>query len=172
VTLRRSLLSSPLGALVAVTDARDALRALDFADCEPRLWRLLRRQQAVEERDCAEGPAPAKLRDALAGYFDGDLRGLAALETDARGPAFQRRVWRMLREVPPGATTSYGALARALGAPNAARAVGAANGANPIALVVPCHRVVGASGALTGYAGGLARKRWLLDHENRWSDSR
>ncbi len=84
-----------------------------------------------------------------------------------QGSPFQRRVWQALLEIPYGATTTYGELALRLGKPGAARAVGLANGRNPFAIVVPCHRVVGARGALTGYGGGLERKRWLLDHERR-----
>jgi len=85
-----------------------------------------------------------------------------------RGAPFEKRVWQALQEIPPGETTSYGAIATALRSPNASRAVGAANGANPVAIIVPCHRVIGASGSLTGYGGGLDRKTWLIDHERRW----
>ena len=85
-----------------------------------------------------------------------------------RGAVFEQRVWTALRAIPPGATTSYGAIAKALGSAGASRAVGMANGANPIAIIVPCHRVIGASGSLTGYGGGLERKTWLIDHERRW----
>jgi len=85
------------------------------------------------------------------------------------GATFETRVWKALTRIPPGATTSYGAIARALGSAGASRAVGAANGANPIAIIVPCHRVVGSSGSLVGYGGGLDRKTWLLAHERRWS---
>jgi len=84
------------------------------------------------------------------------------------GAEFELRVWEALRAIPPGATTSYGAIAKALGSAGASRAVGAANGANPIAIIVPCHRVIGSTGSLTGYGGGLDRKTWLIDHERRW----
>lgn len=104
------------------------------------------------------------LREQLAAYFAGELR-VFDVPLAAGGTAFQQRVWAALRQVPYGTTCSYGELARAIGAPTAARAVGAANGRNPIGIVVPCHRVIGSSGTLTGYAGGLARKRALLDHE-------
>ena len=86
--------------------------------------------------------------------------------------AFEVRVWEALRQIPAGQTTSYGAIAKALGSPGASRAVGAANGANPIAIIVPCHRVIGSSGSLTGYGGGLDRKTWLIDHERRWRTDR
>ena len=91
------------------------------------------------------------------------------LRLDIRGTAFEQRVWAALRTIAPGETTSYGAIAKALGSAEASRAVGAANGANPIAIIVPCHRVVGSSGSLVGYGGGLDRKTWLLAHERRWS---
>jgi O-6-methylguanine DNA methyltransferase len=87
---------------------------------------------------------------------------------DMRGNSFERQVWRALLEIQPGRTTTYGAIAKQLGSEGASRAVGAANGANPIAIIVPCHRVIGHSGSLTGYGGGLDRKSWLLDHERRW----
>jgi methylated-DNA-[protein]-cysteine S-methyltransferase len=104
---------------------------------------------------------------ALDAYFDGDLLALDSLELAPRGTNFQKRVWEELRKIPAGTTTTYGHIARAIGSPHAARAVGAANGANPIAIVVPCHRVVGADGTLTGYAFGIDKKRWLLEHEQR-----
>jgi methylated-DNA-[protein]-cysteine S-methyltransferase len=107
--------------------------------------------------------ARARLRD----YFDGDVAALDALALDMQGTAFELRVWRALREIPYGTTESYGALAKRIGRPTAARAVGAANGRNPIMIAVPCHRVIGASGELTGYAGGIPRKRFLLAHEAR-----
>jgi methylated-DNA-[protein]-cysteine S-methyltransferase len=104
-------------------------------------------------------------RAALDGYFAGRRSDFLDLELDAPGTPFQRLVWDALRRIPFGTTLSYGELARRIGREGAARAVGAANGSNPLAIVVPCHRVVGANGALTGYAHGVERKRWLLDHE-------
>lgn len=94
------------------------------------------------------------------------------LELLPEGPEFDKTVWQALLEIPFGTTTSYGAIARRIGHPNAARAVGAANGANPIALIVPCHRVIGSDGTLTGYGGGLPLKRALLEHEARVSGTR
>ena len=101
----------------------------------------------------------------MAAYFDGDLRGLDGLTVKTGGTAFQRAVWAALRAIPAGETRSYGQLAAAVGAPKAVRAAGLANGQNPVAVIVPCHRVIGANGTLTGYAGGLERKQWLLAHE-------
>jgi methylated-DNA-[protein]-cysteine S-methyltransferase len=120
----------------------------------------------------AAGPAARchaeRARSALVAYFAGTRRDLGDLPLDlARGTPFQQRVWRALRRVPCGATLSYGELARRLGSPGAARAVGTANARNPLAIVVPCHRIVGADGRLGGYAHGLERKRWLLAHEAR-----
>jgi len=99
---------------------------------------------------------------------DGTAAPLDDLPLDMRGAPFEKRVWTALRAIPPGHTTSYGAIAEALGSTGASRAVGAANGANPISIIVPCHRVIGSTGSLTGYGGGLDRKTWLLDHERRW----
>jgi methylated-DNA-[protein]-cysteine S-methyltransferase len=104
-------------------------------------------------------------RDVLTRYFDGDLRSLDEIEVELHGTEFQQRVWTALRSVPAGTTASNSELARRVGAPAAVRAVGAANGSNPVAVVLPCHRIIGSNGSLTGYGGGLHRKRWLLNHE-------
>ncbi|MBU1538324.1 MAG: methylated-DNA--[protein]-cysteine S-methyltransferase [Alphaproteobacteria bacterium] len=112
-----------------------------------------------------EGRAPDRVRRAVEGWFGGDLTALDGLTVKTGGTAFQRTVWAALRDIPAGETRSYGQLAAAIGSPRAVRAAGLANGQNPIAVIVPCHRVIGANGTLTGYAGGLERKRWLLDHE-------
>jgi methylated-DNA-[protein]-cysteine S-methyltransferase len=116
--------------------------------------------------------APAVVTDALAAYFDGALRALDTVSTITGGTDFQRAVWAALRDIPPGETESYGRLAARIGHPAASRAVGAANGANPVAIIVPCHRVIGASGSLTGFGGGLPRKAWLLEHERRHAGGR
>jgi methylated-DNA-[protein]-cysteine S-methyltransferase len=107
----------------------------------------------------------ARACSAFASYFAGSASALEALPLDPHGSAFQRRVWSALRDIPLGATASYGEIAVRIGSPGAARAVGDANRRNPIAIAIPCHRVIGGDGRLVGYAGGLARKRWLLDHE-------
>jgi len=154
---------SPIGTILLATDEAGILRALDFEEYEPRMRRLL--QLHYGEVTLTAGKAPAALRRALDAYFAGDLSAFDALAVATGGTAFQRKVWALLRGIKPGTTLSYGALAAQLGQPGASRAVGLANGANPIGIVVPCHRVIGSGGRLTGYAGGLARKRWLLDHE-------
>lgn len=158
-------LASPMGSLLLVTDTDGILRALEFADCEARMRRLL--GQHYGDYVLRDGAAPAPFTQALEAYFDGRIDALEGLEVATGGTPFQRRVWTALRAIPAGRTISYGKLAATLGVASASRAVGSANGANPIAIVVPCHRVIGANGTLTGYAGGLSRKRWLLDHEGR-----
>jgi methylated-DNA-[protein]-cysteine S-methyltransferase len=167
--LRLERLVSPIGSLLLVTDGEGVLRALEFADCEARLHRLLR--EHYDDYTLRKGAAPISLTRALEAYFDGRIGVLAGVEVATGGTSFQRRVWRALRGIPAGRTMSYGQLAASLGDARASRAVGSANGANPIAIVVPCHRVIGANSALSGYAGGLPRKQWLLDHETRFSSS-
>jgi methylated-DNA-[protein]-cysteine S-methyltransferase len=156
-------LPTPIGVALLVTDADGALRALDWEDYEPRLRQLLRLQYGATV--LRAGRAPHDIRSALSRYFKGELGSLAAIKWRVAGTAFQRKVWTALTTIPAGTTLSYGALAAQLGMPKAVRAVGHANGSNPISVVVPCHRMIGADGSLTGYGGGLERKRWLLQHE-------
>lgn len=158
---------SPVGELLTLTDADGRLRALDFEGYDERLLTLLRRQNARRRFDITDGRAPRAVRDAVNAYFAGDLGALSGLAVHTGGTEFQRRVWSALRRIPAGSTTTYGRLAAALGNGNACRAVGLANGSNPICLVVPCHRVIGSDGSLTGFGGGIERKRWLLEHEHR-----
>jgi O-6-methylguanine DNA methyltransferase len=165
VRLTLSTYTAPVGLILLVTDAEDRLRALDFADYEERMRRLLLRHYG--EVALRDGGAPAAIVAALDAYFAGDLNALDAVPVATGGTDFQKQVWAALRTIPAGETSGYGALAARLGKPGAARAVGLANRLNPIGIVVPCHRVIGASGALTGYAGGLDRKQWLLAHEAR-----
>lgn len=167
--LRLDALASPLGRLLIVCDEDGRVRALDFEDYEARMQALLRRHYGAFALDA--GAAPLALKAALDAYFAGHLNALDGVETITGGTEFQRQVWRGLREIPPGATESYGALAVRLGRAGASRAVGLANGGNPVAIIVPCHRVIGANGALTGYAGGMTRKTWLLDHERRFAQA-
>jgi methylated-DNA-[protein]-cysteine S-methyltransferase len=157
-------LKTPIGMALLVTDERGLLRALDWSDHEDRLYRLLRLYYGTGTT-LETGKAPGDLRTALDGYFAGDLKQLDGIACAAAGTEFQRSVWSALRKIPAGKTMSYGALAARLGKPAAMRAVGAANGANPLSVVVPCHRLVGANGSLIKYGGGLERKRWLLAHE-------
>lgn len=154
---------TPAGEALLMWDADLRLRAFDWVGYEPRMRRLLERQYGATEPRAAV--VPRHLMTAVRAYFDGELTSLDALACETGGTPFQRAVWAALREIPAGMTLSYGALARRIGRPAAVRAVGLANGANPIGLVVPCHRVIGADGSLTGYGGGIERKRWLLRHE-------
>lgn len=165
--LLRETLASPVGEVILLTDADGRLRALDFDTHVARMERLLDRHYGRGGWSVSHAAAPTAARAAVARYFDGDLAAVDGLETATGGTAFQREVWTALRQVRAAAPESYGALAARIGRPAAVRAVGLANGANPVAIVVPCHRVIGANGALTGYGGGVGRKRWLLDHETR-----
>ena len=158
-------IDTPTGRILVVTDDDDRLRALDWEDHAKRLDQLLQRQyrgDTIRLRAASRASAASR---ALRAYFDGDTGCLASLPVATNGTGFQRMVWDALRQIPPGQTVSYGALAAQIGRPTAMRAVGLANGANPVSIVVPCHRVIGADGALTGFGGGLERKRWLLAHE-------
>jgi methylated-DNA-[protein]-cysteine S-methyltransferase len=155
--------TSPLGEILLVSDGTN-LCGLDFADYEARLMQSLQKRYPAGQLIAAIDPQgfSSKIR----AYFDHDYQHLADIPVQAGGTAFQRQVWQELRTISVGTTISYGELAHKLGKPTAARAVGMANSRNPIAIVVPCHRVIGASSQLTGYAGGLERKRWLLHHES------
>jgi methylated-DNA-[protein]-cysteine S-methyltransferase len=161
--LRLDRLATPIGEALIVTDEAGRLRAFDWADRERGMVRLLRLHYGSMVPE--PGAAPKDVKRLLRRYFDGDLGCLGAIAWRTAGTAFQRAVWAALPRIAPGKTLSYGALAAKLGCPRAVRAIGLANGSNPISVVVPCHRVIGADGALTGYGGGLARKRWLLEHE-------
>ncbi|MFN2377315.1 MAG: methylated-DNA--[protein]-cysteine S-methyltransferase [Candidatus Binatia bacterium] len=154
---------SPVGRLTLAA-AESRLVAL----CFDGLWekRIRDFEQRFENCRFVRRSDAAGAKSRLARYFDGDLEALVDLEVESHGTPFQQAVWRQLRLIPAGQTRTYGEIAAAIGAPTAVRAVGAANGANPIGIVVPCHRVIGSNGKLTGFAGGLASKRWLLDHES------
>ncbi len=156
---------TPLGELVVATDRDGCLRIVDWTDHDDRTRAWLDRQYGAGRVKLVPTRDPHGRTSALLAYFAGDIAAIDALPAGADGTAFQRTVWRALRDIPAGQTISYGELARRIGKPAAVRAVGLANGANPIGVVVPCHRVIGANGTLTGYGGGLHRKRWLLAHE-------
>jgi methylated-DNA-[protein]-cysteine S-methyltransferase len=164
--LELSECESPIGLIRAVVGA-DGLCDLDFTDrWEIKRQRLERRFGSIDLVKVADASGVVSR---LRAYFDGHLEALDPFPVDPGGTPFQRKVWSALRAIPVGTTTSYGALAAKVGVAGGARPVGTANGRNPIAIVVPCHRVIGADGSLTGYAGGLARKRWLLAHEGALS---
>jgi methylated-DNA-[protein]-cysteine S-methyltransferase len=162
-SLRLDRMATPIGEALIVTDETGSLRAFDWADRESGMARLLRLHYGSLVPE--SGAAPGGVKRLLQRYFEGDVACLGAIEWRTGGTPFQRGVWTGLTTIAPGETLSYGALAAKLGCPAAVRAVGTANGSNPISVVVPCHRVIGADGTLTGYGGGLERKRWLLNHE-------
>ncbi len=155
-------IQSEIGTIVIVSDGK-ALCALDFADYEPRMLKLLQKRYATvslrPQRD------PSGISSRIQAYLAGEWHSLDQIPVNPGGTAFQQQVWRSLRSIPPGSVWSYGELAATISRPTASRAVGMANSLNPVAIVLPCHRVVGANARLTGYAGGLARKQWLLQHE-------
>lgn len=160
--LNLSYLDSPLGQLLVVTEG-PYLCALEFADHEPRLQKIL--QTRYGKFSLVPGQDRLGICDRIESYFSGHFSNLDPIAVNPGGTPFQQQVWSALRNIPVGTTLTYGQLASQLGNPKASRAVGLANGRNPIAIVLPCHRVVGANAQLTGYAGGLERKQWLLQHE-------
>lgn len=157
---------TPLGQMLIVTDEQGLLRALDWHDHEARMHELMRRQYPAGQPQLRDTAHRSIATQAMQAYFDGDIAVIHQLEVATGGTDFQRQIWTALRGIPDGETVSYGELARRIGNPAAVRAVGLANGANPISIVLPCHRVIGSNRSLTGYGGGLPRKQWLLQHEN------
>jgi methylated-DNA-[protein]-cysteine S-methyltransferase len=157
-----SELPTPVGPITIVSDGE----AITVVTMRPATHVIARGGEWTED-----DARVAAAREQLAAYFAGELRQFSLLLAPG-GTAFQKQVWAALRQIPYGETTSYGALAAALGHPGSARAVGAANRTNPIGIIVPCHRVIGADGTLTGYAGGIERKRFLLEHEAAFAGSR
>ena len=160
-------LATPIGELVVIYDEQGRLRATDWINYAERMHRLLARHYGEDDFTLTPAQNPSRLASAIAAYFDGDVQAIDSLPVATKGTPFQKNVWQALRSIPAGQTISYGELALRLGRPAAVRAVGLANGANPIGVVVPCHRVIGANGSLTGYGGGLERKRWLINHERQ-----
>lgn len=163
--LRIDQFDTPIGEMSIVVDREGNLRAADWTDHESRMRHLLRLHYGENGFGLETAGNPNGVTDALQAYFAGDLGAIDGLPVQTAGTSFQREVWSALRQITCGTTVSYGRLAEQIGRPTAVRAVGLANGANPVGIVVPCHRVIGADGSLTGYGGGIERKRWLLDHE-------
>ena len=153
---------SPIGNILLVSGG-GSIRALEFSGFEERLNRLLAAHWG--SAPALRPVAPTDFRRRVSDYFAGDLHAVDLLPVMTAGTAFQESVWRALRQIRPGHTWTYGQLAAHIGKPPAVRAVGHANSLNPVGIVVPCHRVIGANSSLTGYAGGIERKRWLLQHE-------
>lgn len=158
-------LDTPVGQMLVVADDEGNLRATFWTEKDREMQSFLERHYAPVRVVLEAARDPHGLTSAMARYFAGELHAIDELPVKTAGTPFQRTVWRALREIPCGTTISYGELARRIGKPDAVRAVGTANGGNPVGVVVPCHRVIGANGSLTGYGGGMERKRWLLDHE-------
>ncbi len=158
--------STPIGDLLVVSDAEVRLRAVFFADGEARMHKTLRTQYGTNGFRLEPQQGDRTLTQAIDAYFAGELDAIDSLPVAMVGTEFQRSVWRELRRIPCGTTVSYSEIARRIDAAAAVRAVGLANGSNPVGVVVPCHRVIGANGSLTGYGGGIERKRWLLSHES------
>ena len=166
LSVRVATIQTPLGSMT-VGATEDAVCLLEFSDRRmlPTQMKRLNQQLGCVFVD-GRSRATNRMEDELEAYFAGALREFRTPLLTPGSP-FQRRAWEALREIPHGETRSYADQASALGMPSAVRAVARANGDNRIAIVIPCHRLVGSDGALTGYGGGLARKRWLLDHERR-----
>lgn len=165
-------IETPIGEMVIVADHDGNLRAVDWTDHETRMRGLLRLHYGQDGFRLEPTRNPSRLTNAIGSYFAGELTAIDTLPVQTAGTPFQRDVWRALREIACGSTLSYAKLAERIGRPTAVRAVGLANGSNPIGVVVPCHRVIGANGSLTGYGGGMERKRWLLEHESRRGTAR
>ncbi len=161
-TLQLDRIDSPIGTILLVVDDKQ-LCSLDYADYEPRMMTLLQRRYGSVQLEQVSDPCGFSGR--IRAYLAGDYACLDTIPVSTGGTAFQQKVWLALRSIPPGKTLTYSELAAQLGKPTAYRAVGGTNALNPVAIVLPCHRVIGASSSLTGYAGGLARKHWLLRHE-------
>jgi methylated-DNA-[protein]-cysteine S-methyltransferase len=158
-------LPTPIGELIVIADGQGRLRTIDWTDHEKRMRQLLDRHYGKDGYTLTPRRDPGGLTSAMRRYFKGDLTVLDRLPVATEGTPFQQSVWKALRKIRQGTTISYAELARRIGRPKAVRAVGLANGQNPISIVVPCHRVIGSDGSLTGYGGGLSRKQWLLAHE-------
>lgn len=156
---------TPIGELVLIGDTQGRMRALDWTDHEERLMKLLNSHYRAERFTLQQQANPGGLSEIMQRYFAGELAVINSVPVMTAGTEFQRSIWQQLRQIPCGEIITYGELAKRIGRPTASRAVGMANGSNPISIVVPCHRVIGSQGALTGYAGGVQRKQWLLKHE-------
>jgi len=158
-------IDTPIGEMVIVSDHDGNLRTVDWTDHEMRMHQLLRRYYGDDGFSLTPARNPNGLTHAISSYFAGELAAIDALPVKTAGTPFQREVWSALRTIPCGTTLSYAKLAERIGRPAAVRAVGLANGSNPVGVIVPCHRVIGSNGSLTGYGGGMERKAWLLGHE-------
>jgi methylated-DNA-[protein]-cysteine S-methyltransferase len=158
-------IDTPIGELQIIADEEGKLRVVHWTDHEASLHAWLKARFGRQGYCLEKAVERLELTDLVARYFAGELSAIDELPVKMDGTDFQQEVWRELRRIPCGTTISYGQLAKRIGRPAGVRAVGLANGSNPIGVVVPCHRVIGADGSLTGYGGGMERKAWLLRHE-------
>src|SRR5262249_29523981 len=168
LTLLIDRIDTPIGEMLILADHNGNLRAADWREYEDRMHRLLQIHYGENGFRLEPTRNPNGLSDTIRSYFAGELQSINGIPVQTAGTPFQQEVWRALRKIQCGTTISYAKLAEQIGRPTAVRAVGLANGSNPIGVVVPCHRVIGSNGSLTGYGGGIERKRWLLEHEG-WS---
>ncbi len=158
---------TPIGSMFIVADSDGNLRGIDWTADETRLQHMLQIHYSRNGFRLEPTRNPCGLADAILRYFAGEVQAIDTLPVQTVGTPFQQEVWHALREIPCGTTVSYAELAKRIGRPRAVRAVGLANGSNPVPIVIPCHRVIGSDGSLTGYGGGIDRKRWLLEHEKQ-----
>ena len=158
-------IKTPIGELDIVADENDRLRAVEWTDHDDRMRQSLRLHYGKDGYELKKARNPSGFGAALSAYFDGEVAAIDRLKVATGGTEFQKSVWETLRSIPCGETITYATLAERVGCPKAIRAAGHANGDNPISVVIPCHRVIGTNGSLTGYGGGIERKRWLLAHE-------
>ena len=156
-------MATPLGDIFLAFDGQGALLSLDWSQKGRDDYYSLKRYYGDDQQ--RQGDLPASLADPLKAYFEGQIDAIETMPVHLPGTDFQRSVWKALREIPAGTTCSYKDIACKIGNPKAMRAVGMANNSNPIAVVVPCHRVIGADGKMVGYGSGVPRKTWLLRHE-------
>lgn len=165
LTLLIDRIETPIGELAIVADENDRLRAVEWTDHDDRMIQSFRLHYGKDGYALKKARNPSGFSAALSAYFDGEVAAIDRLKVATGGTEFQKSVWKTLRSIPCGETITYATLAERVGRPKAIRAAGHANGDNPISVVVPCHRVIGTNGSLTGYGGGIERKRWLLAHE-------
>ena len=161
-------IKTPIGEFMIAADRDGNLRAANWTEYEDGMRRSMRLHYGENGFTLEPARNPGGLSDAIRSYFAGNLAAIDKLPVQTAGTDFQREVWRALRKISCGTTISYGELATRISRPKAVRAVGLANGSNPVGVVVPCHRVIGSNGSLTGYGGGIERKRWLLQHESKF----
>lgn len=163
------IINTPIGELIIWIDSNDLLQFIGWQAFKQDTLKQLHRFYQTPSITLHTSPQPHPTINSLMDYFAGNIQAIDKLAVAQCGTDFQKKVWQALRAIPAGTTTSYGELAKQIGNPKACRAVGMANNRNPIAIVVPCHRVIGKNNHLIGYAGGLDCKRWLLEHERYYT---